>query len=69
MTAEEKAAFINAQTALMLIEKEIMTAENLEREKQGLSHANGPSQWQALYDNYIHIIGYNACHELFSREY
>ena len=68
MTPEQKAAFINAQIALMMIEKEIMTAENIEREKQGLSHANGPQQWQDLYDNYAPIIGYNACYEFF-REY
>lgn len=65
MTKEQAAAFINAQTALMLVEKEIMTAENLEREKQGLSHMNGPKQWQDLFDTYQHVIGYNACYELF----
>ena len=65
MTHNVAAAFINAQTALMLIEKEIMAAENLEREKQGLAHANGPKQWQELFDTYQHVIGYNACYDLF----
>jgi hypothetical protein len=60
MTPEQKAAFINAQTAMMLAEREIMIAENIEREKQGFSEANGPQQWQRFHDEWEPILGYNA---------
>lgn len=69
MTHNEAAAFINAQTAMLLIEKEIMSAENREREEQGLALAHGSEQWAALYNNYQHIIGYNACYHLFQYSY
>lgn len=65
MTDEQKAAFINAQTALLQVEIKMMEAENLEREKQGLAHAHGAKQWEDLYTDYNHIIGYNACWQLF----
>lgn len=69
MTHNEAAAFINAQTALMLMEKEILIAENLERERQGLAPANGPQQWRDLLNCYHHTIGENACYELFRNSY
>lgn len=59
-TPEEKAAFINAQTQMMIIERETMIAENVEREKQGFSLANGPEQWEAMRQRWEPILGYNA---------
>lgn len=60
MTPEQKAAFINAQTALFYAEMEIMKAENIDRERHGHSPANGPEQWANLYKEWEPILGYNA---------
>lgn len=43
MTPEQKAAFINAQTAMMVAECEMMVAENMERERHGYALANAQS--------------------------
>ena len=65
MTPEQKAAFINAQIALMNAEKEIMLSENYERERKGHAPAYGPEQWQAFYDKWEAILGYNAVTKFF----
>ena len=59
-TPAEKAAFIAAQTQMMIVEREIMIAENIEREQQGLSPANGPDQWDAMRQRWEPVLGYNA---------
>ena len=60
MTEEQKAAFINAQTQMMVTERDIMNAENIERRNQGYAEANGPEQWAALRDKWEPVLGYNA---------
>lgn len=68
MTPEQKAAFINAQTQMMIAEREIMTAENIERDRKGYAPANGPDQWADFYNKWEPILGYNALINFF-REY
>lgn len=60
MTPEEKAAFINAQTQMMINERQIMLAENELRERQGYSPANGPEQWADWHKRWESVLGYNA---------
>lgn len=64
-TSETKAAFINAQTAIMLAEMEVMKAEDRERENQGCTEANGPEQWQAFVERWQPVLGYNSVVEYF----
>jgi hypothetical protein len=59
MTHEERAAFINAQTALLRAETEGMVAENQHRVSHGLSIAYGSDEFDALTKRYEHL-GYNA---------
>lgn len=66
MKSEEKAAFIFAQTQMMIVEREIMNAENIERERQGYAPANGPKQWEAFHQKWEPILGYNALISFFS---
>ncbi len=67
MTPEQKAAFINAQTAMMHAEMQGMIAENWERQQRGHSLAHGPQQWQEFQSRWETVIGYNAV-ILFFRE-
>lgn len=60
MTAEQKAAFINAQTAMMQAETQVMLSENEERGRRGLAMANGPEQWEAHIKKWENTLGYNA---------
>lgn len=60
MTPEQKAAFISAQTQMMIAEREVMTAENIERERQCHAPANGPDQWKSFRLKWEPVLGYNA---------
>lgn len=60
MTAEQRAAFINAQTAMMRVEQALMEAQNIDRERQCLSPKNGPGQWQDFFEKWECVLGYNA---------
>lgn len=57
---EERAAFINAQTQMMIAERDVMIAENIERERQGLAPANGPEQWEEMRQRWENVLGCNA---------
>ena len=59
-TPTEKAAFIAAQTQMMIAERYVMIAENIERERQGQSPANGPEQWEEMRQRWENVLGYNA---------
>ena len=59
-TPSEKAAFIIAQTQMMIAERDVMIAENIERERQGFSPANGPAQWEEMRQRWEPVLGYNA---------
>jgi hypothetical protein len=59
-TPYEKAAFIAAQTQMMIAERDVMIAENTERERQGHAPANGPEQWEEMRQRWEHVLGYNA---------
>lgn len=65
MTPEQKAAFINAQTALFNAKIQEMLAANREREDQGYAPAYGESAFDELITEYEPIIGYNAVLALF----
>ncbi len=60
MSPAEKAAFIAAQTQMMIAERDVMVAENLERESQGYAMAHGPTQWNDFRLAWENILGYNA---------
>lgn len=60
MTSEQKAAFINAQTQMMVVEMKMMEAENQERMENGYSVAHGPNEWRQFMYNWSIILGYNA---------
>lgn len=65
MTPEQRAAFINAQTALFLAEIEAMKAENQFRNQQGFSMAYTEESFRKVIKYYEPIIGYNAVIEFF----
>lgn len=65
MTPEQKAAFVNAQTALLLAEIEGMKAENRHRIDCGHSIAHGDDEFAALIKSYEHL-GYNNLIEFFA---
>jgi hypothetical protein len=65
MNANQSAAYINAQMALMTAETQAMIAENLERQNQGLSLAYGPNEWFSFIKQWKSVIGHNAVAELF----
>jgi hypothetical protein len=65
MTPEQKAAFILAQTQMMVAERDVMIAENIEREQQGMAPANGPAEWEKMRKNWESTLGYNALLEFF----
>lgn len=52
MYPEQRAAFINSQTACMLVELEAMRAANRERESNGFSPAYGEDEFLALITRY-----------------
>ena len=55
-----KAAFIAAQTQMMIAERMIMEAENAERDQRGLALAHGPEQWNEFHDSWASVLGYSA---------
>jgi len=59
-TSAEKAAFIMAQTQMMIAERDVMIAENVEREMLGNSPANGPEQFEEMRRRWESVLGYNA---------
>jgi len=60
MTPEQKAAFIQAQTQLMVTEREVMLAEDREREHAGRAPVNGPGEWRRFLERWEAAIGHNA---------
>jgi hypothetical protein len=65
MTDEQKAAFVNSQTACMLVELEAMKAENAARAAGGDAPAYGVSAFHGLIDRYN--LGHNAVMSVFNR--
>jgi len=66
MTPDQAAAFVNAQTAFMNAEAQVMLAENQERELAGKAPANGAEEWQRFHDQWLPILGVNAVTQLFN---
>jgi len=60
MTPEQKAAYVNAQVQLMIAERDMMLAENAEREVQCKSPAYGSEQWFQFSQRWGAVIGHNA---------
>jgi hypothetical protein len=60
MTPDEKAAFIRAQTQMMIAERDVLVAENFERDRKGQAPAYGPKQWEEFRAAWEPILGYNA---------
>lgn len=60
MTPEQKAAFINAQVQMFILERSIMEAENLARERAGEAPAYGPKQYEELKAEWDPVLGYNS---------
>ena len=60
MTPEQKAAFVMAQTQMMIAEREVMIAENIERERQNYALANGPKQWENFRLKWELVLGHNT---------
>lgn len=60
MEPSEKAAFIAAQTQMMVAERDVMVAENNERERQGFSRAYGPREFEEMKLRWECVLGYNA---------
>jgi hypothetical protein len=65
MTNEQKAVYIGAQTALMLVELEEMKAANCLRDRQGYAQAYDDIAFAQLFERYEKILGHNAVLELF----
>ena len=65
MTHEERAAFINAQAALLNCEVAGMVAENMQREQLGHSMAYTEENFMILHGQYTASIGQDACWQLF----
>jgi hypothetical protein len=59
MTPEQKAAFIAAQTQMMIAERDVMIAENVERNWKLLAPANGPEQFEEMRQRWQNVLGYN----------
>lgn len=64
-TPQEKSAFINAQTQMMIAERDVMHAENQERAFHGESPAYGSSEWEAFRQRWEAVLGYNALIQFF----
>lgn len=65
MTPDQKAAFIRAQTEMMVNERTAMLAANAERERAGYAAAYGEPQFDELNARWMPILGYNALLEFF----
>lgn len=66
MNDDQKAAFINAQSALLNCEVAGMIAENQSRQRQGYSLAYAEDAFDAVYKNYEGVLGANAVINLFN---
>lgn len=60
MSPNEKAAFIVAQVQMMIAERDVMIAENVERAQQGFAPAHGPDEWEKMRQRWEPIFGYNS---------
>lgn len=65
MTPEQKAAFINAQAALMQAEMQGMIAENIERQRNDYALAYGPEQWAEFSARWEATLGHNQVIQFF----
>lgn len=65
MTPEQKAAFINAQTALLNCEVAGMIAENQARQRNGYALAYTEEAFDFIYKKYEPVLGYNAIIQCF----
>lgn len=65
MTDEQKAAFINAQAAMMNGRIAEMVAANMQRAAEGSSMAYSGHNFYEVICEYEPVIGHNACLELF----
>ena len=68
MTSAEKAAFIAAQTQMMIAERDVMIAENEDRIRGGWAPAHGPLQFQEFRLKWEAVLGYNPLMAFFNRE-
>jgi hypothetical protein len=68
MTHAEKAAFIAAQTQMMIAERDVMIAENEDRVRGGWTPSNGPQQFHEHLKKWEDVLGYNALINFFNRE-
>jgi hypothetical protein len=53
----------------MIAERDVMVAENIEREQKGLAPANGPEQWEEMRKRWEPVLGYNALIVFFNNEF
>ncbi len=67
MTPEQAAAFVNGQTAIMLIELHGMIAENSMRMRYDQAPAYTQSAFDEMTKRWEPVLGYNAILDLFSR--
>ncbi len=65
MTDEQKAAYVNAQTALLLVELEGMKALNAYRESRGFAQAYDEKAFEAVGAKFGHLQ-HNALMGLFN---
>ena len=65
MTDEQKAAFVNAQAAMMNGRIAEMVAANMQRAAEGHSMAYSSREFCEVIGEYEGTIGHNACIELF----
>ena len=67
MTPEQSAAFINAQTAMMLAELHGMIAENEWRKQCGNSIAYAEDGFAVMQKRWESVLGQKAIHDLFQQ--
>ncbi len=65
MNRNQSAAFLQAQTALMLAEMEMMKVENADRISRDLPCAYGLEQWEDFRERWEGTLGHNAVTILF----
>lgn len=66
MTPEQKASFINAQTALMLCEMESMKAANALRARRDEAVAYDEEAFYAVISKYEPVLGHNSMIDFFA---
>lgn len=66
MTPEQKAAFINAQTALCMAERAMMEAENNQRIHRGASLAYTDAAFGEFFKKWEPVLEYNAVIKFFN---